>query len=67
MVREHEDKIFAFAIKVISDEEGNKKYQSIALNNDIPTETIIMQMKAYLKNLEDQYYDDFEAGTPNST
>lgn len=67
MVKEDEDKIFAFAIKIVNTSEGDKKYQSIVLNNDIPTETIIMQMKAYLKSLEDQYYNDFEAGAPNST
>ena len=67
MVRENEDKIFAFAIRTVNLSEGNKKYQSMAINNDIPTEAVILQMKAYLKGLEYQYYNDFEAGTPNSS
>lgn len=50
---------FGFGIRIIRHEDGRVEYQTESANQGVPTEIIIMQIKAFLKNLEDEYFDSF--------
>lgn len=57
---------FGFVIKVRGNHLGSLDTKTEVLNQGIPVEVVIMKMKAYLRNLENKYYANFEAGGPNS-
>ena len=54
---------FAYLLKVSKLPDGNLQYEPEAMNDNIPIEIIIMQLKAFLNNIEKDYFDTFEKGT----
>ncbi|MEK6963603.1 MAG: hypothetical protein AABX70_04200 [Nanoarchaeota archaeon] len=56
-----EDEItrFAWGIQVIRTPEGLADMRTHSYNKGIRTEIIIIQMKTFLKSLEDDYYHTF--------
>ena len=53
---------FVFGLKAFRDEE-EFEYQIQTVNENIPVEIILMQLKAFLNSLEKEYFDEFERGT----
>ena len=52
---------FAFGINVIKHDDGSLSYYTKTENNKVPVELVILQMKSYLKDLEDKYFNDFKS------
>lgn len=50
---------FGFAIMGLRQPDGNTEYQTSIINQNIPSEVIIMQLKAFLANVEKDYFDKF--------
>lgn len=50
---------FVYGIHVIKRPDGRVEYQDNYLNRDIPIEVVIMQLKAFLNNLEKEYLDKY--------
>ena len=50
---------FGFGIKIVKHFDGKIEYQTQSANKRVPIEIIIMQMKAFLNNLEKNYFDNF--------
>jgi len=53
---------FAYLLKVFKLPDGNLQYEPEAMNDKIPVEIIIMQLKAFVNKLEKDYFDEFESG-----
>ncbi len=51
---------FGFGIRVVKHPDGREEYQTRAENDGVSTETVIMQLRAYLNSLEKDYFDDFD-------
>lgn len=54
---------FAYLLKVFRLPDGNLQYEPQAMNENMPIEVIIMQLKAFLNKLEKDYFDTFEKGS----
>lgn len=50
---------FVFGIQIAQNPDGTENVETTSKNNNIPEEILIMQMKAYLKNIEKKYFDNF--------
>lgn len=53
---------FVFGIRVFLQEDG-VEYQTQSMNNGVPPETVIMQLRAFLNKMEKEYFDEFEQST----
>lgn len=51
---------FALGIKIFRNSDGSISYQTKDVNEGVPIEIVIMQIKAFLKDLEDNYYQKYE-------
>ncbi|MEM5797336.1 MAG: hypothetical protein QXD72_02050 [Candidatus Aenigmatarchaeota archaeon] len=54
---------FVYWLKVFKLPDGSLQYEPQAINENIPVEIIIMQLKAFVNKLEKDYFGDFEKGT----
>ena len=55
---------FNLNIYLFKDKNGYIDWDSNFFNNEVPRELIIMQMKALLNNLQNQYFNDFDRQHP---
>lgn len=53
---------FIFGLKVFKQPDG-LNYEIQSMNENIPVEIVIMQLKTFLNSLEKEYFDSFERGT----
>ncbi len=51
---------FGFGIKILRYSDGHIEYQTQSANEGVPIEAVIMQMKAFLRNLEKDYFTTFD-------
>lgn len=51
---------FLFSLKVFKQMDGKLEYEIQNMNQYIPIEIVIMQLKAFLNNLERKYFDTFK-------
>lgn len=51
------NRIFLFGLSLTEDEMGTRQYQLERINTGIPTETVIMQLHTYLKQLKQEYFN----------
>ncbi len=63
MAEDREIGRFLFGLKVFKKSDGSFEYKIQTLNDNIPLEIVIMQLKALLNNLKKEYFDNFERGT----
>lgn len=61
----NEKKFFGFAIEATQEYTGELKHQTKTINNGIQTEIVIMKMRAFLENIEKEYFDDFNKSPEN--
>lgn len=54
---------FIFGIRVLEQIDGSPEYQTQSMNQGVPVELVIMQLKAFLNKLEKDYFDEFDLGT----
>lgn len=54
---------FLFGLKVFKKPDGSFEYKIQSLNDNIPVEIVIMQLKAFLASLEKEYFESFERGS----
>ena len=54
---------FVLGIRVFEHTDGRTEYQTQSVNQGVPVEIVIMQLKAFLKKLEKDYFDEFNKGT----
>jgi len=59
MPKENDEVRFGFGIRIIRGEDGRMYCETQSKNYGVQTEVIIMQMKAFLKNLKNDYFDSF--------
>lgn len=50
---------FAFWLRTFKHTDGNLEYKIQSVNENIPIEIVIMQLKSFLNNLEKNYFDTF--------
>lgn len=62
MAEKFEEPMFAFGIRIQKLPDGKVAYQTQSQNQGVPNEIVIMQMKAFLRNLENDYFNDFDKG-----
>lgn len=62
MTDENEIGRFIFGLKAFKTEDG-LRYQIQSVNDNIPVEIVIMQLRAFLNGLENEYFDNFQQGT----
>ena len=55
--------MFGLGIRALRYPDGKVEFKVESANKGVPREIVIMQIKAFLKNLEDEYFDDFSKGT----
>ena len=53
---------FTFRLVVHKRADGSLEYETEKLNDNIPVEIVIMQLKAFLNGLEKEYFSSFESG-----
>lgn len=53
---------FAYLLKIFKLPDGNLQYEPQTVNDKIPIEIIIMQLKAFLNSIEKEYFDSFQQG-----
>ena len=58
--RQDDTPTFKFGIKIFKKEDGGIGHQVGVYNDGILTEVVIAEMRAYLRMLENNYFDDFE-------
>ena len=51
---------FAFAVRLLSYPDSRREYQTGFANNNVPVELVIMQLKSLLRNMKNEYFDDFD-------
>ena len=51
---------FVFRIRTMRYPDGREQYQTRTENDGVSTDMIAMQLKAFLKILEDDYVEDFK-------
>ena len=51
---------FGLGLKVLKYPDGRTEYQIQKINKGIPIQIVIMQIKAFLKNLEKEYFEKFK-------
>ena len=54
-----EKSMFAAVISSADEINNNHDWKISTLNNGVPVETVIMQLKALIKNFENSYFNDF--------
>lgn len=54
---------FAFGIRLFRYSDGRTEWRLQSANEGVPNEIVIMQMKAFLRNLENDYFDNFDKNT----
>lgn len=54
---------FAFVLRMLSRKDGKTRFETKSMNHNIPNELAIMQLKAFLRNLENDYFDNFDKST----
>ena len=54
---------FAFGIILYKYPNGRVEYRFQSKNQGIPLEIILMQVKAFLRNQENQYFDKYDKNT----
>ena len=52
---------FALGIRLLKFPDGSTQAQTESLNQGMPIELIIMQMKSFLKNQENNYLKEFNS------
>lgn len=50
---------FGFVIITKKNDQGNLHFQTRIINKKVPLELIVMQMKAFLKQVEKDYFNSF--------
>lgn len=59
---ENEDKVvFAAVIKETRGADNEPDWNVNTINNGVPIEAVIMQLKALIKNYENNYFDSFDS------
>ena len=56
----HEIGRFAFLLRIFRSPDGNLQYEPQSINENIPIEIVIMQLKTFLNNLETNYFNAFK-------
>lgn len=54
---------FGLGILVSRREDGSLEYQTQSVNQGVPIEIVIMQLKAFINKQEKDYFDEFDSGT----
>ena len=54
---------FGIGIRVFRREDGSLEYQTQSVNQGVPIEIVIMQLKAIINKQEKDYFDEFNLGT----
>lgn len=54
---------FGFGIKLLRHQDGKTEFQTQSANEGVPIEIVIMQMRAFLNNLDREYFDNFDENT----
>jgi len=54
---------FAFGIKLLRYSDARTEWNLQSANEGVPIEIVIMQMKVFLRNLENDYFDNFDKNT----
>ena len=54
---------FGFGIKLLRYPDGKAEFETQSVNEGIPVEIVIMQMRAFLNSLEKDYFNKFDKGT----
>lgn len=52
---------FLFSIEMLKYSNGEVDYKTTVFNGSVLADIIIMQMRAFLDNLEKDYFDDFNS------
>lgn len=50
---------FAFGITLYEHSDGRIEYRTQSRNESIPLEIILMQLRAFLRNQENEYFDNY--------
>ena len=51
---------FAFGITLYRHPDGKIEYRTQSRNEGIPTEIVLMQLRAFLRNQENDYFDKYD-------
>lgn len=52
---------FAFGITLYRYSDGTVEYRTQSRNQGIPIEIVLMQIKAFLRNQENEYFDRYDS------
>ena len=52
---------FFLSIRYMQDSDGVFDYSTGSENQGVPTELVLMQLRAYIKNMEREYFKDFDS------
>ena len=52
---------FAFGITVYRYPDGRIEYRSQSRNQGVPIEIVLMQLKAFIRNQENEYFDNYDS------
>ena len=62
MTEESEIGKFLSGLRIIKHPDDTIEYKSQSINQSVPVEIVIMQLKAFTDKLEKNYYDEFSKG-----
>ena len=54
---------FLFGLRIVKVADGTIEYKSQSINQSVPVEIVIMQLRAFVDKLEKDYFDEFNKGT----
>ena len=63
MTQEKEVGRFAFVLRALAGKDGKTRFEAKSMNQNVPLELAIMQLKAFLRNLENEYFDNYDRST----
>ena len=63
MTEESELGKFLFGLRIIKNPDGTIEYKFRSINQSVPVEIVIMQLKAFVNKLENDYFDEFNKVT----
>jgi len=52
---------FAFGIRLYRYSDGRVEYNTQSRNEGIPIEVVLMQLQAFLRNQENEYFDKYDS------
>jgi hypothetical protein len=54
---------FAFVLRALARPDGKTRFEAKSMNQNVPTELAIMQLRAFLRNLENEYFENYDRST----